>query len=47
MDTGGPSREFWRLLLKGINDHYLRGEEDKRILIRNSTALGVSNMTLG
>ena len=28
VDTGGPAREFWRLLTVGMEQHYCRSGED-------------------
>ena len=41
IDTGGPSREFWRLFMHSIEKTYFIGSEGKRTLARNVPALEV------
>ena len=43
VDTGGPSREFWYLLNKGIAGEYCRGKPGKLVFERNTQALQVIN----
>lgn len=42
IDTGGPSREFWRLFVKEVVDLYCIGEPGKCLFIKNVPALQVS-----
>ena len=42
MDTGGPSREFWRMFFQEVDNHYFVGPKGKRTLQRNTPALEVS-----
>ena len=44
VDTGGPSREFWRLIVQGIEDKYCHGEKGKMVFARNTPALQVRTM---
>ena len=41
IDTGGPTREFWRLLTSGFQDMYCVGDEGKKIIEHNVPALEV------
>ena len=41
VDTGGPGREFWRLLMKGIESKFRSGEEGRKVFIHNVPALQV------
>ena len=41
VDTGGPSREFWRLLAIGIEKKYCRVGENGCFLDKNVPALQV------
>ena len=43
IDTGGLSREFWRLLMEGFKQTYFVGCEGKLTLARNIPALEVPN----
>ena len=38
VDTGGPSREFWRLIMHAIGTKYCYGEEGKMVFDRNTLA---------
>ena len=42
IDTGGPSREFWRLLVGDIENTYCCGEAAKLVFDRNTPALQVA-----
>lgn len=42
VDTGGPSREFWRLLMGEICSKYCHGSEKRTVLDRNVAALQAS-----
>ena len=42
MDNGGPSREFWRLFVKGAIDHYCIGSPGNCVFMRNTPALQVN-----
>ena len=42
IDTGGPSREFWRLFMHDVERKYFIGSEGKLTLLRNMPALEVS-----
>lgn len=42
VDTGGPSREFWRILMYTIVGNYCCGDEGKRVFTQNTNALRVS-----
>ena len=46
VDTGGPSREFWRLVMQGIQNKYCHGEEGKMVFARNTPALQVCTIFL-
>ena len=39
MDTGGPSREFWRLLMYAIQDDLCHGVENHKVFLHNVPAL--------
>ena len=41
VDTGGPAREFWRLLMVGIEQKYCRSGEDGCFFDKNVPALQV------
>ena len=41
VDTGDPTREFWRLILEAIVDKYFVGEVGKMVFDRNTPALQV------
>ena len=41
IDTGGPSREFWRLFMHDVERKYFIGSEGKLTLLRNMPALEV------
>ena len=41
VDTGGPSREFWRLIMYEIKDKFCRGKEGCMVFDRNTPALQV------
>ena len=41
IDTGGCSREFWRLFAKGVNNIYCIGDSKHRIFSKNVPALQV------
>ena len=41
-DTGGPTREFWRLITEGIREKFCTGEEGKMAFERNTPALQVN-----
>lgn len=41
IDTGGPTREFWRLLNIALQEHYFVGTEGKKIFIHNVPAIEV------
>ena len=41
VDTGGPSREFWRLLVEDIITSYCVGERGLCVFDKNSLALKV------
>ena len=38
-DTGGPTREFWRLITEGRREKFCTGEEGKMVFERNTPAL--------
>ena len=42
MDTGGPAREFWRLLMSGIQSDYCRSGNGGCFFDRNVSAMQVS-----
>ena len=42
VDTGGPGREFWHLLNRGIAAEYCRGKDGKLVFERNTEALQVN-----
>ena len=41
VDTGGPSREFWRLFCEGVVAQYCVGDPGNCLFIRNIPALQV------
>lgn len=41
VDTGGPSREFWRLFGLGVMKQYCIGEEGICLFVKNVPALEV------
>lgn len=41
VDTGGPAREFWRLLMVGLESDYCRSGEGGCFLERNVSAIQV------
>ena len=41
VDTGGPAREFWRLLMFGMEQNYCRSGDDGCFFDRNVPALQV------
>ena len=41
MDVGGPSREFWRLLVKQAVDDYCIGPPGSCLFVKNMPALQV------
>ena len=43
IDTGGLSREFWRLSAKGVNNAYCIGDSKYLIFSKNVPALQVRN----
>ena len=45
-DTGGPSREFWRLFVREVCEEYFAGVDGKLTLLRNIPALEVSKIDL-
>lgn len=47
IDTGGLSREFWRLLCDNIVKDYCIGESGKCIFVRNVPALQVREKLCG
>ena len=44
IDTGGPSREFWRLFMHSVDKTYFVGNEGKQTLARNVPALEVNEV---
>lgn len=43
MDTGGPSREFWRLIMYAIKEKFCHGKEGQMVFVRNTPALQVNS----
>lgn len=41
IDTGGPTREFWRLLNNGFQEKFCIGSEGKKVFDHNVPALEV------
>ena len=41
VDTGGPSREFWRLFMCAVGERYTLGGELGKVFDRNIVALQV------
>ena len=41
IDTGGLSREFWRIFAKGVDNTYCIGDSKRRIFSKNVPALQV------
>ncbi len=41
IDTGGPTREFWRLLISAFQNSYCIGDEGRKVLDHNVPALEV------
>ena len=41
IDTGGPSREFWSLLVKCINDNLCTGKDGNKVFFHDVSALQV------
>lgn len=41
VDTGGPSREFWRMLVEEIARHYCMGDPGRTLFVKNIPALHV------
>lgn len=41
VDTGGPSREFWRLVMLEIEKRFLHGDPGRKCFDKNILALQV------
>ena len=41
VDTGGPSREYWRIIMHDIKQKYCHGQDGKLVFNRNILALQV------
>ena len=46
IDTGGPSREFWSLLVKCIDDNLCTGKERNKVFTHDVPALQVHGYVL-
>ena len=44
VDTGGPTREFWRLFIQEVVRHYCVGDSEMCLFVKNLPALEVSGM---
>ena len=41
VDMGGPTREFWRLLMQEVADYYCVGSPGKCLFMKNTPAVQV------
>jgi hypothetical protein len=46
VDTGGPSREFWRLFAEALVEQYCVGDEGAYLFVKNIPALQVCVVSL-
>ena len=46
MDTGGLSREFWRIFIAEVVNNYCIGEPGKSLFLKNDPALQVMYILL-
>ena len=42
VDTGGPSREFWRLLMLEVNNTFCVGGDEAKVFVRDVPAIQVA-----